>query len=92
MLAAMRGKRGVQENEDMAKQITQHFNAVVHADPLGARKQVTRLGDGRGGYTASKSLNDVERCDDICFQATCDLIVLTGRAVEIFPEAVDHRH
>ena len=89
----MRGtKASVQENEDMARQITRHFNAIVRADPLGARKQVTRLGDGRGGYTASKSLNDIEKCDDICFQAPMYLVILTARAVQIFPETVDQRH
>jgi hypothetical protein len=92
MLAAMRGKGSMQENEDMARQLTQHFNAIVHADPLGAQRQVTKLGDGRGGYTASKSLLDTERCDDICFQAAMYLAILTTRAVQIFPEAVDQRH
>lgn len=72
MLTAMKGtKESVQEIEDMAKQIAQHFNAIVHADPLGARKQVTKLGSGRSGYTASKSLDDTERCDDICFKLQC---------------------
>lgn len=93
MLAAMRRTEGsVQENENMAREITQHFNAIIHADPLGARKQITMFGDGRGGYTASKSLNDVEKCDDICFQATMYLIILTARAVQIFPEAVARHH
>lgn len=54
MLAAMKRTGGVaEETEDLAKQITQHFNAIVHADPLGARKQVTRLADSRVGFTAS---------------------------------------
>jgi len=89
MLATMREtKGGEQENDDMARQITRHFNAIVHADPLGARRQVTRLGDGHGGYTASKSVKDVEKCDDICFQAAMYLIVLTARAVQIFAEAL----
>ena len=93
MLAAMRGTKGqVDENEELARQITQHFNQLVHADPLGARKQVTKRGDGSGGYTASKSLNDTERCDDICFQAAMYLIVLFARAVQTFPEAMDQKH
>jgi hypothetical protein len=93
MLAAMRGpERSVGETKDLARQITQHFNAIVHADPLGARKQVAKLDDSRVGYTASKSLNDIESCDDICFQALCYLVVLTARAVQIFPEAVNQRH
>lgn len=93
MLAVMRGMKGeMQENEQLAKQITQHFNALVHADPLGARKQITKLGDGSGGYTASKSLNDAERCDDVCFQAAMYLIVLISRAAQIFPEAIDEQY
>jgi hypothetical protein len=93
MLAAMRGTKGtVQENEDMARQITQHFNAIVHADPLGARRQVTMIKDGRSGYTASKSLNDIERFDDICFQSAMYLVILTARAIQIFPGAMNQRH
>jgi hypothetical protein len=87
LLAAMNGEGCMQENEDMAKQITQYFNAIMHADPLGAQKQMTKLGDGRGGYTASKSLNDPERCDEICYQAAMYLIILMARACQIFPEA-----
>lgn len=87
MLGTMRGKGGVQENEDLAKQITQHFNAIVHADPVGARKQATKLEDGCVVYSASKTLHSIEMCDDICFQAVCYLVVLTARAVQIFPEA-----
>jgi len=93
MLAAMTGAdTSAREPEDRARQITQHFNAIVHADPLGARRQVTRLGDGRGGYTVSKSLKDPERCDDICFQSAMYLIVITGRAAQVFREALGPRH
>lgn len=92
MLAAMRGAKGsVQENEDTARQITKHFNAIVHADPLGARKQAIALWNGRAGYTASKSLSDIDRCDDICCQAAMYLIVITARAEQIFPEAMEQQ-
>jgi len=93
MLAAMRGTKGeVKENEALAKQITQHFNSLVHADPLGSRSQAAKLKNGSGGYTASKSLNDEERCDDICFQAAMYLIVLFARAIETFPGEMDRKH
>ncbi len=93
MLAAIRQTKGSeQENEDIAKQITQHFNAIVHADPQGAATQSINLGQSRRGYSASKSLDDPEKCDDICFQAAMYLIVLTARAVQVFPEAVEPRH
>lgn len=92
MLAAMRGSRGaVKENEALARQIAQHFNSLVHADPVGARKQVSKSGESSVGYTASKSLDDTERCDDICFQAAMYLIVLFARAVQTFPEAMDRK-
>lgn len=90
MLTVMLGnKRTVKENEDLARQVTQHFNSLVHADPQGARYQSIRTADGLRGYSASKSLADTERCDEICFQAAMYLIVLTLRAVAIFPEALD---
>lgn len=91
MLAAMRGKGDMQENENMARQTTQNLNEIVHAGPLGARRQAIRLSDGRGGYTAAKSLGDIERCDDICIQTAMYLIVLMARAVQVFPEAVGPR-
>ena len=40
MLAVMRGSGDARENEDMARHITQHFNAIVHADPSGSRRQM----------------------------------------------------
>ncbi|TCT03871.1 hypothetical protein [Aquabacter spiritensis] len=90
MLAAINGQSGTADESEMqARLLTQHFNSIVHADPLGARSQVARLGDGLGGYTASKSVNDIERCDEICWQAVSHLIILMGRAAQLFPEAVD---
>ena len=81
-------KQTVKENEDLARQVTQHFNSLVHADPQGARYQSIKSADGLRGYSASKSLADTEKCDEICFQAAMYLIVLTSRAVAIFPEAL----
>lgn len=93
MLAAMHGNKGtVQENEDLARQVTQHFNSLVHADPQGARYQSIKTGNGLRGYSASKSLSDTEKCDDICFQAAMYLIILTARACEIFSEALRQKH
>jgi hypothetical protein len=89
MLAEMPVEGTTQEKEDMARHITQHFNAIVHADPLGARRQATRMGNGLAGYSASKSLSDISKCDEICFQATMYLIVLTGRAAQVFPEPLN---
>ena len=90
MLSTMRGaQEDMEENEKIAREIIQYFNAIVHADPQGARRQSIKLARDRRGYSASKSLDDDERCDDICFQATSMLIILTARAIQIFPEAVE---
>lgn len=85
MLAVMKGSGNELDNEITAREITHHFNAVVHADPIGARRQAVKLENGRIGYTASMSLRDVEKCDDICFQSAMYLIILTARAMQVFP-------
>jgi len=91
LLAAMRASGETQENEEIAREITQRFNALIHADPMGARRQASKSRDGRFGYTASKSLDDAGRCDDICFQCVSYLVILMARTVEIFPDAVEKR-
>lgn len=89
MLAAMKrpqGDKEQKESEEDAKQITEYFNAIVHADPEGSRGQSIQLKHGRRGYTASKTLQDIEKCDVICFQALLYLIILMARAAQTFPE------
>lgn len=88
LLAAMHGaKEDINNAEDLARQVTQHFNSLVHADPQGSRYQSTKDSNHQHCYTASKSLFDIDKCDTICFQATMYLIILTARAVEIFPQS-----
>lgn len=77
-----------QDNELLAKQFIHSFNAVIHADPSGARNQAVKLEDGSKGFTASKSLYETRKCDSICLCATTQLIVLKTRAIRVFPEAV----
>ena len=90
MLDTMAGSaRETTEGGEIAREITRHFNAIVHADPAGARSQAVTFDDGSSGYTASKALFDHQKCDEICFQTSSYLIVLTARAVEIFSEALD---
>jgi hypothetical protein len=91
MLATMRGQGNTRDDEDIAKQITDHFNSIIHADPIGARTQAITTSNGRPGYTSSKTLRDVEKCDEICIQATMYLIILLARATQIFPEATYQR-
>lgn len=89
MLAAMvkpQGDKAQKKSEEVARQITTHFNAIVHADPMGSRQQSIKLITGRHGYTASKSLQSPEKCDEICIQAQSYMLVIRGRAVEIFPD------
>lgn len=86
MLAVMKGGESTLDDEAAAREIAHHFNAVVHADPIGARRQVVKLENGQIGYTASMSLRDVEKCDDICFQSAMYLVILTARAIQVFPE------
>lgn len=86
MLAAMNGGNSA-ENENTARQIASHFHSIVHADPEGARTQSIRSKLGSSAYSPSKILDDQEKCDIICLQATSYLIILTSRAAQIFPEA-----
>jgi hypothetical protein len=76
-------------NPDPISQLVKHFNALVHADPAGARHMAAKLADRVIGYSASMSLADPEKCDEICFQAQMYLIVLFCRAIQVFPEALE---
>lgn len=62
-----------------------HFNSIVHADPLGLDTNIGVTPTGTVGYLGGANLNDPERCDHICLQASIYTSLLMKRAAEIFP-------
>lgn len=81
MLATMHGETNVEQ----AQQICETFNHVLHGDPIGSSFNLVHLDSGGLGYSVSKTLNDPELCDFICFQSYCYLIVLLARMTACFP-------
>ena len=77
------------ENVDVAaaQEICNHFNHIVHGDPIGASHGIITLDNGTPGFSPSKQLNSPDLCDDICFQSLCFLSVLMCRMVQIFPNS-----
>lgn len=85
MMVVMRGKENTGEIAGIAKGIVDHFNSVVHADPIGANSRISMSADGTIGYLGSADLNNPKLCDEIALQGMAYLRVLTGRAMQIFP-------
>lgn len=76
---------------DAAKQlalVADTYNHIVHGDPIGSGWNLIRLTDTSLGYSVSKVINEPDLCDFICFQSLCYLIVLHGRMIETFPDAL----
>jgi hypothetical protein len=82
MLSAMSGNA----DSETRKLIRRLHNSAVHGDPDSVLNSLTTLTDGTAGYSSSKILVNPELCDQICFEASCYLIVIMGRMVEIFPD------
>ena len=82
-LQAMSGKA----DTSSAKQLCDTFNSIVHGDPVGAQWSIVRLSDNRAGYSVSKTINEPELCDFICFQTYHYLIVLMSMMIACFPDA-----
>jgi hypothetical protein len=72
------------ELTEVAARVVHEHNSLVHADPTGAYRHAAQIG-GRLTFSPSKSLDEPERCDALCFEAMSWLIVLTARASAIFP-------
>lgn len=83
MLETMSGKVDL----TLTKQICDHFNHIVHGDPIGSDWNLVRLSDTSFGYSVGKVINDPELCDEICIQSFCYLIVLMGMMTACFPDA-----
>ena len=81
MLATMRG----QADTELAKQVCDTFNHVVHGDPTDSAFNLVNLGSGGLGYAVGKALSEPDLCDFICLQSSCYLIVIMGRMAGCFP-------
>jgi hypothetical protein len=81
MLATMHGDTDI----EMAKQVCDTFNHVVHGDPIGADFNIVDLGEHGLGYSVGKALTEPDLCDFVCFQSCCYLIVIMARLVACFP-------
>jgi hypothetical protein len=68
---------------EITRRIINEHNALVHAEPNGARRHLAKFGSTLG-YSPSKSLNEPERCDRLCGEAMTYLAVLTLRDCAIF--------
>jgi hypothetical protein len=69
----------------MTKAVCDVHNHIVHGDPISSYYNLIHLGDDRLGYAVGKALNHPELCDQVAIEAQCYLIVLIGRAADIFP-------
>jgi len=87
MLATMQGETNIEQ----AQQICETFNHVLHGDPIGSSFNLVHFDSGGLGYSVSKTLNNPELCDFICFQSYCYLIVLMGRMTACFPSVKDDK-
>jgi hypothetical protein len=88
MLAAMGPSEVGFDSKEMAQDATRYYNALIHADPSGSKRHMGNTTAGRRGYSASKSLSDTTKCDEICREAFVYLYILTARASQVFAEAL----
>ena len=86
MLSHMRGTKN-DDSKTLAKEIVDHFNSLVHADPVGSSYNLGTDSAGRIGFISGPTAKAPEMCDDICFETAMYLVILSARMVQIFPEA-----
>ena len=72
------------ENE---KVIIEHFNRLIHADPLGSSRNVGSTAEGLSGFLSGPNFSSPEICDETCLVTISCLVVLHARATQLFPEA-----
>src|SRR5260370_39649464 len=72
--------------QEIVRQMTKHFNSIIHADTEGLDTNIGVTQSGSVGYLSGANVRDPERCDHICDQAVTYISVLMKRAADIFPE------
>jgi len=83
MIDTMTGQADLAE----AKKLCETFGHIVHGDPASATWNLVQLPDGALGHAVSKSLDEPDLCDFICYQACSYCIVLMGNMAACFPDA-----
>jgi hypothetical protein len=79
--------RGLKNGDnETARVIVDHFNAIVHADPSGSYRNLGTDKEGRTGFASGPNRNSPDACDNIRFQCSMYLVTLLTRTVQIFPE------
>lgn len=73
-------------SKEMAKMVRDTFNSIVHGGPNCSPFNMIDLESGAIGYSVSKNIKSPDKCDDICFQSYCYLIVLMGMMIKYFPD------
>jgi hypothetical protein len=73
--------------QEIVRQMTNHFNSIIHADPDGLDTNIGVTVNGTLGYLSGASVHDPAKCDRICTEAVTYTSLLMKRAVDIFPEA-----
>lgn len=71
---------------DVTKDICEHYGHIVHGDPVAADWNRIPLDDGSLGYAVGKVLDHGALCDELAFQGSAYLRVITARATSCFPE------
>jgi hypothetical protein len=88
-MQAMHPRADSPQLELQLRQIINDFNSLVHGDPASAAAVEVPMPDGRVGYTLSRDVQSPDKVDTICFTSAMMLVILLGRSVQLFPEAVD---
>jgi|SRR5271166_176442 len=73
--------------QEVMRQMTKHFNSIIHADPDGLDTNIGLTVNKSIGYLSGASVHNPEKCDYICYQAVTYISLLVKRAADIFPDA-----
>jgi hypothetical protein len=77
--------------QEIVRQMTTHFNSIIHADPDGLDTNIGVTVNGTIGYLSGASVHDHKKCDRICTEAVTYTSLLMKRAADIFPQATSSR-
>jgi len=83
MLVSMAPNMNVPEVRDTCD----HFNHIVHGDPVAAESNLVPLSDGSLGYSVGKVLHAMPLCDALATHGLLYLKILVIRSERCFPEA-----
>lgn len=72
----------------MANELVDRCNSVVHGDPEGHLRNLGKTKSGTVGYLSGANHNDPKKCDYICTDVIAFMSILISRSAEIFPEAI----